>query len=184
MTLNKDVFKEFPQLETKRLILRCLEDNDANVIFNMRKSDRVNQFIPRDKMPTIEDARELIKKTNDLFHNQKGIGWAGFTKESKHLIGTCGFNKIDFENLRAEIGGELALTHWGKNFAIEAVEAIIHFGFHELKLNAIEAKVSPDNKSAIHVLTNLGFEKEAHFKRFVQFKNTFLDLAFYTKHRE
>jgi ribosomal-protein-alanine N-acetyltransferase len=83
-------------------------------------------------------------------------------------------------NKRAEIGGEMAVDYWGKGIALEAVEAILKFGFEELKLHTIEAKVSPENKGAIHVLEYLGFQKEAHFKDRIYFKEHYLDMAIYT----
>lgn len=181
---ENNLFENFPIIETNRLILRSLQLNDANIIFEMRTNDRISEFIPRNKLQNIEDAINLIKKTNNLFLKKQGIGWAGFTKEGDQLIGTCGFNKIDFENFRAEIGGEMSVSHWGRNYAKEAVQAIIDFGFNKLKLNSIEARVSPDNKSAIYLLDKLGFKKEAHFRKYVYFNNDFLDLAIFTLHNE
>jgi len=183
-TLNNNIFKEFPNIETNRLTLRSLNLTDAETIFEMRTNDRISEFIPRHKLQKIEDAISLIKKTNNLFQSKQGIGWAGFTKEGNHLIGTCGFNKIDFENFRAEIGGEMSVSYWGRNYAKEAVEAIIDFGFKKLKLNSIEARVSPENRSVIYLLKKLGFTKEAHFRQYVYFNNDFLDLAIFTLHNE
>lgn len=183
MSIADDIFQNFPVLDTPRLSLRALNPDDAKVIFDMRTNDRISQFIARNKLNHLDEALNLIHRTNDLFKNKQGIGWAGFTKEGNQLIGTCGFNKIDFENRRAEIGGELSVSSWGRNFAKEAVQAILHFGFDKLKLNTIEARVSPENKSAIYLLSHFGFVKEAHFKNYIFFKNEYLDLAVYTLHK-
>jgi [ribosomal protein S5]-alanine N-acetyltransferase len=64
--------------------------------------------------------------------------------------------------------------------AAEAVQAIVEFGFRNLKLHSIIAKVSPENRGAVFILESLGFEKEAHFKDGVYFKNKFSDMAVYT----
>ena len=184
MSIKDEVFREFPILETPRLFLRALNDDDAKVIFDMRTNDLISQFIARNKLNHLDEALNLIHRTNDLFKNKQGIGWAGFTNEGNQLIGTCGFNKIDFENRRAEIGGELSVSSWGRNFAKEAVQAILHCGFDKLKLNSIEARVSPDNKSAIYLLSLMGFVKEAHFKNYIFFKEAYSDLAVYTLHKK
>lgn len=101
-------------------------------------------------------------------------------REDDKIIGTCGFNQIDFPNLRAEIGGELSTDYWGKNIAMEAVETIIRFGFDSINLHTIEAKVSPDNKGAIFLLQKIGFKKEAHFVDRIFFNGKYADMAVYT----
>lgn len=180
MKINDKVFEEFPILKTQRLKLREIRVDDAKQIFEMRSSGRVNEFIPRNNMMQEEDALQLAEKTIQAFKNKQAIGWAGILRDNNEIIGTCGFNQIDFYNIRAEIGGEMATEFWGKNIAFEAVQVIINFGFEELNLHAIEAKVSPENIGAINVLTQIGFLKEAHYKDRIYFNNQFSDMAVYT----
>ena len=180
MKINKSVFDSFPVLKTRRLTLRDIQTKDAQQIFEMRANGRVNQFIARDQMNKKEFAIELTSKAIDAFKNGLGIGWAGVLRNGEEIIGTCGFNQIDYQNCRAEIGGELSTVYWGKGIPIEALEAIVEFGFNNMNLHTIEAKVSPDNRGAIFALTSLGFEKEAHYKDRFFFNNTFSDMAVYT----
>jgi ribosomal-protein-alanine N-acetyltransferase len=178
--LNETVFHTFPVLKTERLTLREIRLSDAEQIFHMRSSGRVNQFIARNPMKETETAVNLVQRTTDAYHTKQAIGWAGILRNSNEIIGTCGFNSIDYSNLRAEIGGELSAAYWGKHIAFEAVQAIVEFGFQEFGLHSIEAKVSPNNRGAIYLLESLGFEKEAHFKERIYFNGDFLDMAVYT----
>ncbi len=178
--INLRCFEEFPIIQTPRLILRQLQAADANAVFGMRSNGRINEFIPRPNMQTLQQAEELIGKVNDNYNNKQVIAWAGFNRENE-LIGTCGFNSIEVQNRRAEIGGEMDIRFWGKRYAVEAVAAIVNYGLNEMQLHTIEAKVSPDNKSAIYLLEHLGFVKEAHYKDRGYFDNRFWDLAVYTK---
>lgn len=177
---NEDVFKQFPILKTQRLTLREIRVEDAKRIFDMRSNGRVNQFIARPNMQSADDATKLAERTIAAYQNKQAIGWAGILRDSQEIIGTCGFNSIDVMNLRAEIGGEMATEYWGKNIAQEAVREILRFGLYEMNLHSIEAKVSPQNKSAIYVLEHLGFEKEAHYKDRIYFNGNFIDMAVYT----
>ncbi len=179
--INTSVFESFPVLTTERLTLRDIRTADAESIFKMRSSGRVNQFIPRPEMQEHEAALTLVEKTIHAYNNRQAIGWAGILRDNNEIIGTCGFNQIDIPNGRAEIGGELSTEFWGKHIAIEAVETIIQFGFDTMKLHTIEAKVSPDNRGAVFLLESLGFIKEAHYKDRVFFKGNFSDMAVYTK---
>ncbi len=180
MKINDKIFDKFPVLRTDRLLLRDIQAADAVKIFEMRSSGRVNQFIARDNMNRIDDSATLVEKTISSFQNRQAIGWAGILRDNNDIIGTCGFNSIDFQNLRAEIGGELSVDYWGKNIALEAVTAIIQFGLNTMNLHSIEAKVSPDNRGAIYLLQKLGFKKEAHYVDRIYFNERFSDMAVYT----
>jgi ribosomal-protein-alanine N-acetyltransferase len=178
--VNLDCFSEFPTLKTPRLTLRQIGLEDATAIFEMRKNQRVNQFIARPAMTKAEDAEMLVKKVADGFAAKTSIGWAGLLRDDSSCIGTCGFNSIEHANLRAEIGGEMATEYWGKGIALEAVTAILSFGFANIGLHTVEAKVSPQNRGAIAVLEQLGFRQEALFKERIYFNGQFADMAVYT----
>lgn len=180
MAINETVFDQFPVIQTERLLLRQIQLSDAVEIMRMRQNKRVNQFIARNSITGIEAAEELVKKTSDAFESKAAIGWAGILRDGSEIIGTCGFNRIDYLNNRAEIGGELSVDYWGKNIALEAVQAIVSFGFEQMDLHAIEAFVSPSNRGAVFLLESLGFVKEAHFKDRIYFNEAYLDMAVYT----
>lgn len=180
MKVNQEIFQEFPVLKTDRITLRELKITDAAAIFKMRSSGRINQFIARENMHSLDDSIDLVHKTMLLHEKKLGIGWAGVLRDGNEIIGTCGFNSIDLPNLRAEIGGELSVDYWGKNIALEAVIAIIEFGLNTMNLHTIEAKVSPSNRGAVFLLEKLGFVKEAHYTDRIFFEGQFLDMAVYT----
>lgn len=180
MQLDLSVFDRFPVLKTPRLLLKEIELSDSKRIFDMRSNSRVNAFIARENMKEASSSEMLVARTREAYQNKQGIGWAGILRDNRDIIGTCGFNRIEHENLRAEIGGELSTEYWGKNIALEAVQAIVEFGLSTLGLHAIEAKVNPQNRGAVHLLEFLGFEKEAHHKDRIYFRGQFLDMAVYT----
>ena len=181
LELNLNCFENFPILHTDRLTLRRIIPQDAEIIFEMRKNSRNNEFILRPNMENLESANELIKVVESGYKQKEKIAWAGLLRNQNKIIGTCGFNHVDHQNLRAEIGGELFINYWGKNIAMEAVNRIISFGFIEMQLNSIEAKVNPANRGAIYLLNELGFNCEGYFKNYGFYNNAFHDLAVYSK---
>ena len=178
--LNTDVFDNFPVLKTERLTLRDIRTEDAREILAMRANGNVNRFIARPPMEEITQAEALVGRVQQAWKDRQSIAWAGLLRDSGTIIGTCGLTNIDLPNLHAEIGGELNVQFWGKHLALEAVKAIVDFGFGTFGLHTIEAKVSPDNRGAIFLLEQLGFEKEAHFRDRVYYNGSFSDLAVYT----
>ena len=171
----------FPVLKTSRLTLRDIRLQDAKAIFKMRSNKAVNRFIARPGMDDPKNAETLVKSTIEAYEKGLAIGWAGILRENDEIIGTCGFNKIDKQNKRAEIGGELATEYWGKNIALEAVEAIVNYGFSKMGLHRIEAFVDPKNKGAIALMEALGFEHEALFRDKILFEGKYLDMAVYAR---
>lgn len=179
-SLNEQAFLTFPELETPRLLLREIRPTDAPQILAMRASQRVNRFIPRAPMADLAEAEALVARTRQAYADRQAIGWAAVRKGTDTIMGTCGLTGIEHRNLRAEIGGELQTDHWGKHMAIEAVTAICQYGLHTLGLHTIEAKVHPDNRGAIALLSALGFVKEAHFRERGVHNGRFIDMAVYT----
>lgn len=183
-SFNYSVFETFPVLTTPRLTLREILPDDAKRIYDMRSNGRVNEFIARLNMDAVTAAENLVERTRNAYKQQQAIGWAGLLRDGMEIVGTCGFNSIEPHNLHAEIGGEMATEYWGKGIALEAVKAILHFGIHAMHLQTIEAKVSPQNRSAIYVMEQLGFVKEAHYHNRIVFNNAFKDMAVYTLHAQ
>ncbi len=181
MEIEKTCFTTFPVLHTPRLTLRKILLEDAERIFEMRANWRNNQFMLRPDMQDYAKAEDLVKAVDDGYNDQKMMAWAGLLRDEKTIVGTCGFNRIDHQNLRAEIGGELYIEYWGKHIALEAVQAIIDYGFNGMKLHSIEAKINPGNRGAIHLVEQLGFLREAYFKEYGYYEGSFHDLAIYSK---
>lgn len=181
MTLNLECFERFPVLETERLVLRKIERGDAPEILCMRKSALVNSFIYRPLQQSPEEAEKLIRRVEEGYRNKNILAWAATRKgTSGQILATCGFNRIEIENRRAEIGGEMQPEFWGKGFAQEGFRAILHFGFSEMNLHTIEAKVIAGNRSTVALLEAAGFEREGHLKEYGFYNGKPFDLLIYT----
>lgn len=59
--LNQKVFEAFPSIKTERLVLRELQEKDAEAILQMRDHIRFNEFIPRPALSGREEARVLAR---------------------------------------------------------------------------------------------------------------------------
>lgn len=77
------------------------------------------------------------------------------------LIGNCGIRINNPEQREANIGYELDSRYWGKGYATEAAQAILHFGFATLKMQRIWAECVADNAGSARVLEKLGMQWEA-----------------------
>jgi ribosomal-protein-alanine N-acetyltransferase len=96
------------------------------------------------------------------------------------MIGTICFWNIQADHYRAEVGYVLHPDHWRKGIMKEAVQAVVDFGFKEMKLHGIEGHINPENAVSGIVLEKCGFVREAYFKDKFCFRGKFSDTAVYS----
>jgi RimJ/RimL family protein N-acetyltransferase len=81
------------------------------------------------------------------------------------LIGSCGFNELDWRNHSAECGiviGDKA--QWGKGYGTDAMLTLLGLGFGELNLHRIMLRVYADNARAIRSYEKAGFKEEGRLR--------------------
>lgn len=177
-------FSPFPQLYTPRLHLRRLELTDAPALFRMRSDERVMRFVPRPLQIAVEESVALIELILNDLHNNDGITWAICLRDAIEPIGTIGLWKMDKPNHRAEVGYMLRYDCWRKGYAAEALAAVEEYGFNEMQLHSIEARLDPAHAASARVLEKRGFVKEAHLRENFLHKGQFLDTLVYGKLRD
>jgi [ribosomal protein S5]-alanine N-acetyltransferase len=174
-------FQPLPDLNTERLILRKINNNDAEQVFQLRSDKEVMKHIGKYPMTSIDEANAFIKLIIDLLEINSGITWAIALKEEPNkLIGTIGLWRLIKEHYRAEIGYMLHPTYWKKGITKEAILKVIGFGFIELKLHSIEGRINPQNTASAKTLESTGFVREAYFKEDFFFNGKFTDTAIYS----
>ncbi len=78
LTVN---FNPFPVLETERLRLRQITENDKNEIFALRSDKDIMQYVPRPLMKTMDEAVAHIQMITENIEKQEFINWGhGFKK--------------------------------------------------------------------------------------------------------
>jgi ribosomal-protein-alanine N-acetyltransferase len=168
-------FDPFPTLMTERLVLRRLEDSDANDIFKLRSDQELMRYVARPLAKTGQDALNLIHQVNDGIQSGESINWGITLKGTDRVIGVAGIVRTSPEHHRAEIGYLLASEHQRKGITAEAIKEILSFGFNQLHLHLIEAVTDPRNTASISVLKKLGFSMDGHFRENTFYEGNFLD---------
>lgn len=140
-------------LETDRLILRQLNDEDGDEVFAMRGDAEIMRFI-REPQSRSETAG-WIRMVSSRWQDEKiGLG-AIIEKSSGRFIGWCGLWRL-IETGETEIGYALAKNFWGKGFATEAATEYLRYGFQQLNFDKIVAVARPENAASRNVMKRLG----------------------------
>lgn len=173
-------FASFPIIETDRLILRRITNDDVNEVFELRSNPETMKYIPRPLVKTTEDALEHIAMIEEKIVENTGINWGITLKGNPKVLGIIGYYRLQPENYRAEIGYMLLPEFHGKGIITEAVNRLITYGFNNLKLHSIEAVIDPENFASEKVLQKCHFIKEAHLKESEFYDGKFLDKVIYS----
>jgi len=153
-------FKPFPTIETERLLLREVDFADNDDLFDILSDPAVAEYDYFYPVETKEKALSFIERYQRELESNEEITWGIILKESHKLIGTCCLGGFDKGARRAEIGYAVAKAQWGKGYATEAAMKVIAYGFNTIRLNRIEATITPGNNSSIRVMEKLGFKIE------------------------
>ena len=144
-----------PNIETKRLLLRPFQENDAEAFFACCQNPNLGNNAGWAPHKTLNDSREILHST---FIGQEGI-WAVTLKDTQQLIASIGIvpdPKRENPQVRM-LGYWLDEPYWGKGYMSEAVQAVLNYGFNELQLSLITANCYPHNKRSQQVLKRNGF---------------------------
>src|SRR5690242_17237921 len=118
-------------LQTERLLLRRLRDDDCDTLVAMGQDPRVMEFFPA--LLTRDETLALRDRVNAHF-DQYGYGhWSLERRDSGEFIGLCGLGHPDFRS-EVEIGWRLKPSAWHQGFATEAARATMQYAFTELAL--------------------------------------------------
>ncbi|WP_121743718.1 GNAT family N-acetyltransferase [Natronorubrum halophilum] len=75
-------------------------------------------------------------------------------------VGTIGFNSIEWESRRAEIGYWIAPAYHERGYGSDATERLVTYGFDQFGLHKLTARVFEFNEASQRLLESVGFTRE------------------------
>jgi [ribosomal protein S5]-alanine N-acetyltransferase len=165
----------FTPLQTERMTLRLLANEDLDFVYQHFSNPDVTQYLMDDPpVANISEAQAII----DFFlepESKNRVRWVMVRKEDQQVIGTCGFHRWEKPYFRAEIGYDLTPEFWGLGYMTEALRVVISHGFERMGLNRIDAYVYVGNPRSAHVLTKFGFKQEGLLRDYFCLNGVFYD---------
>jgi ribosomal-protein-serine acetyltransferase len=160
------------------LELRVRQIEDAAAIFAL--VDRNRNYL-RERLPWV-DSTKSVKDTEGYIQsclNASPIIDFGIWYDNQ-WVGSIGFHQIDQTNKKADIGYWLAEIFTRKGIVSRSVEALINYGFAELKLNQLTITVAPENIRSLGIPKSLGFVKERVLRQSELVNGKYLDGVVYS----
>jgi len=153
-------------IETNRLILRLMDENDIDDMLriftdkNVLKSFDLQSF-----------SREQMEKWVDRnLDHQRRYGYGLFSvilKSNRELIGDCGLEHTEFEGKPCvEIGYDFLSKYWNHGYATEAAKAVRDYAIKELNIDSrsICSFIRKNNIASQRVSEKIGMQRIREFK--------------------
>ncbi len=176
------------RLTTVRLVLREIEQSDADSLYSYWSDPEVTRYMPR-RVVSRKGVGDLVKKALEgrYAKPRRYFRLAVTLKELGALVGDCVCRVTDQESKedlakiigQAYIGYFLNRKSWGKGYATEVGRALLSFGFEQLKLLRIWAWCDTENSASVRVLEKLDMRQEAHFRKSVMVQGNWRDCFVY-----
>lgn len=150
-------FNTFPIIETKNLILRSMNYNDIDDLFEMRKDQRMVEHTDTKLDQTKQETKAYIDKMNEGVDHNKWVIWAIQHKNSKKVIGSiCIWNISEAED-SGELGYGIIPDYQGKGLMSESLLGVVNYGFKIMEFKTLDAYTEENNFRSIKLLDSCNF---------------------------
>ncbi len=162
------------------LELRLPEERHAEEAFALvrRNLDHLRAWLPWVKEDhSLEDARSFIKYNLQQYAENKGFAMQIVFQN--RVAGFIGYNTIDWQHRRTEIGYWIGASFQGQGLVTKACRALIDHAFNELKLNRVEMHCGTENEKSRKIPERLGFIEEGVLRGAEWVHDHYNDLVIY-----
>ena len=178
--LNCDIhFMNNETIETKRLTLRKLNENDAESMFNNWCSDKdVTKFMTWNPHQNLDETKLILSYWLKEYDNPYTIRYGICLKDSGELIGTI--DVVSYVNGNPEIGYCLSKKHWNKGYMSEVLKVFVNHLF-KIGFNKIVIEAAVENIASNRVIEKCGFKftHQQHKDRWSIFKEQPITVNWY-----
>lgn len=165
--MNKQLlFEKFPYLESDELILKKVEPQDSNDLFDILTNENLFKYRPGNPLKSLDAVKNVIGHYERDFNKHKTIFLGIFYKKANtRLVGIAEIFEFDDKASRVEVGYTVNEDYWGKGIATNATKILVDFLFNAVGVNSIQATTMPVNTKSKNVLERCGFLHEGTLRQ-------------------
>lgn len=148
-------------IETERLFLRKPRPSDHPALFAMW----ADPAVMADLGPVKDDAMSAATLARHDSYRHEGLGFLTVERKSDWaVIGFCGLKRGDLQHPIAgeiEAGWMIARRYWRQGYALEAMRAVVAWGWESFDMPRIVAITAERNLASQAMMTRLGMTRLA-----------------------
>ena len=146
-------------LQTRRLLLRPVCEQDATAIFAGYASDeRAMRFMNFPRHRDLSDAEIFVRRCVQCWQNCSAFPWAIIVTDTAEFAGTI---ELRLNPPKADFGYILCPQLWGRGYASEAASAVVSWALAQPSIFRVWATCHPTNAASARVLEKVGLKFEA-----------------------
>ena len=146
-------------MKTSNYTLKPIQQSDIANIHKGLGDPEVTKYYDV-HFATLEATQEQMDWYAGLVKDAKGAWWAIYDKADNSFCGAGGYNSLEKDHQKAEIGFWLLKECWGRGIMKEVMPLLFKLGFEELNLNRIEGYVVSSNDKCKRGLEKINFTYE------------------------
>ncbi len=154
-----------------------MKPSDARDMYEYARLPKVTEYLLWHPHKCIEQTMDYLHYIQASYRAGDFYDWAVVDNETKKMIGTCGFTRLDFNHNLAEVGYVLNPEYWGRGIAAEALRRVMDFAFMELNVHRVEAKYIVGNDSSRRVMEKCGMTFEGVQRASMYIKGQYRDIG-------
>lgn len=170
-------------IETGRLILRPMQMDDVDDLFEYQSNPEIVRFIPWPPR-TMEQVKEATTKTItsgkfDLLEENDYIVLVWELKDTGQVIGQSNMGLVSRDNKASNIGWVTHQDFQRQGYALEATRALLGYAFNNFDLHRVIADIDTRVPESAALAEKLGMRREATYLDGEFFKGQWCDMWLY-----
>ncbi len=172
--MQQDYEKFFPStlvLETPRVILRLLKEEDLPELSKITKSEDLWKYFTKD-LSSDDELKKWIDDAHEERRQGKRMPFVIIDKDEKKVAGSTSFGNISLFDQRVEIGWSwLGEEFRGTGVNKHAKFALLSYAFDVIKVERVEIKTDNMNERSKAALRKIGAREEGVLRSHMQMHN-------------
>ncbi|MDR0321110.1 MAG: GNAT family N-acetyltransferase [Treponema sp.] len=149
-------------IETNRLIIRDLVNEDAQALYDIKYDAQVHLYIPDYIKPnaTMEDIRSAISyciSVKDTGNFEREVFYPVILKSTGAIIGTITVSKLTFL-YEIQIGWQICVEYTNNGYASEAGKAVSDEILNKFNIDYLAVVMNTDNPASFRSAIKSGFK--------------------------
>jgi RimJ/RimL family protein N-acetyltransferase/ribosomal protein S18 acetylase RimI-like enzyme len=153
----------FNPIRTERLLMRPFEPRDLGEYHARRNDPEVARYQDWELPYSMEQAERVVSSLMAMDGPENDEWWMAVVcdPDTGEVFGDVG-TELSWKGRTAEVGYTFAKEHWGRGYAVEALDALVAYLFEEFGVTRIFGMLHPDNPASATVLERSGLLFEGH----------------------
>ncbi len=167
------------KLITERLILRQIEESDAEEIYNGFINQPEFLYYANKKERTLEEEKESLKGIKEKYEKLDYYNWVITLKETKEIIGSINL-KVEEINETVEFNYAIDNRYTNKGYMTEALNIVKDFCLNEINVNRFQGGCAVSNIASKKVMEKCNMKHEGILRNYLILKDGYHDMHMFS----